>query len=68
MICTWFKVALRIRPLNDAEIEEGATTVAHKIDSEVRKKNTKTIETCPELLMIPLWNNDLIYDSWFTKI
>lgn len=35
-----FKVALRIRPLNDAEIEEGATTVAHKIDSQVRKKTT----------------------------
>ncbi|XP_073698569.1 kinesin-like protein KIF19 [Garra rufa] len=28
-------VALRIRPLNDAEIEEGATTVAHKIDSQM---------------------------------
>ncbi|XP_067298144.1 kinesin-like protein KIF19 [Pseudorasbora parva] len=28
-------VALRIRPLNDAEIEEGATTVAHKIDNQM---------------------------------
>ncbi|XP_042584715.1 kinesin-like protein KIF19 [Cyprinus carpio] len=28
-------VALRIRPLNDAEIEEGATTVAHKIDRQM---------------------------------
>ncbi|XP_065110437.1 kinesin-like protein KIF19 [Paramisgurnus dabryanus] len=28
-------VALRIRPLNDAEIEEGATVVAHKIDHQM---------------------------------
>ncbi|XP_016432157.1 kinesin-like protein KIF19 [Sinocyclocheilus rhinocerous] len=28
-------VALRIRPLNDAEIKEGATTVAHKIDRQM---------------------------------
>ncbi len=54
MIYTWFKVALHIRPLNDAEIEEGATTVAHKIDSQVRgKKHKDHWDTCPELLMIP---------------
>lgn len=52
----WFKVALRIRPLNDAEIEEGATTVAHKIDRQVGKKNNKQKntkdhwDTCPALL------------------
>ncbi|XP_052438989.1 kinesin-like protein KIF19 [Carassius gibelio] len=28
-------VALRIRPLNDADIEEGATAVAHKIDRQM---------------------------------
>ncbi|XP_009304780.1 kinesin-like protein KIF19 [Danio rerio] len=28
-------VALRIRPLNEAEIEEGATIVAHKIDNQM---------------------------------
>ncbi|XP_030634913.1 kinesin-like protein KIF19 [Chanos chanos] len=28
-------VALRIRPLNDAEIEEGATVVAHKVDDQM---------------------------------
>lgn len=50
----WFKVALRIRPLNDAEIEEGATTVAHKIDNQV-KNNTKD-HTCPALPIIPVWN------------
>lgn len=41
----WFKVALRIRPLNDAEIEEGATTVAHKIDSQVRENKQQTKKT-----------------------
>ncbi|XP_014439423.2 kinesin-like protein KIF19 [Tupaia chinensis] len=28
-------VALRIRPLNDAELEEGATTIAHKVGDQV---------------------------------
>ncbi|KAJ8391886.1 hypothetical protein AAFF_G00085020 [Aldrovandia affinis] len=28
-------VALRIRPINEAEVEEGATTVAHKVDDQM---------------------------------
>ncbi|XP_007941187.1 kinesin-like protein KIF19 [Orycteropus afer afer] len=28
-------VALRIRPLNDAEVEEGATTIAHKVGDQM---------------------------------
>lgn len=30
------QVALRIRPLSDAELEEGATIIAHKMDDQVR--------------------------------
>lgn len=30
------QVALRIRPLSDAEQEEAATTVAHRVDDQVR--------------------------------
>lgn len=30
------QVALRIRPLNDAELEEGATVIAHKVGDQVR--------------------------------
>ncbi|KAI9541236.1 Kinesin-like protein kif19 [Dissostichus eleginoides] len=29
-------VALRIRPVSDAEREEAATTVAHRVDEQVR--------------------------------
>lgn len=32
------QVALRIRPLSDAELEEGATIIAHKVDDQVRKR------------------------------
>lgn len=31
------QVALRIRPLNDAELEEGATVIAHKVGDQVRR-------------------------------
>lgn len=31
-----FQVALRIRPLSDVEIEEGAAIVAHRVDDQVR--------------------------------
>uniref|UniRef100_A0A8C1RC21 Kinesin-like protein n=1 Tax=Cyprinus carpio TaxID=7962 RepID=A0A8C1RC21_CYPCA len=30
-----FQVALRIRPLSDAELEEGATIIAHKVDDQM---------------------------------
>lgn len=30
------QVVLRIRPLNDAELEEGATVIAHKVGDQVR--------------------------------
>lgn len=30
------QVALRIRPLSDVEIEEGAAIVAHRVDDQVR--------------------------------
>lgn len=29
------QVALRIRPMNEAEIEEGAAVIAHKVDEQV---------------------------------
>ena len=30
------QVALRIRPLSDTELEEGATVIAHKVGDQVR--------------------------------
>lgn len=30
------QVALRIRPLNSTELEEGATVIAHKVGDQVR--------------------------------
>lgn len=30
------QVVLRIRPLSDAELEEGATVIAHKMGDQVR--------------------------------
>lgn len=30
------QVALRIRPLNDTELEEGAAVIAHKVGDQVR--------------------------------
>uniref|UniRef100_A0ACB8EL31 Uncharacterized protein n=1 Tax=Sphaerodactylus townsendi TaxID=933632 RepID=A0ACB8EL31_9SAUR len=30
-----FQVALRIRPVSMAELEEGATLIAHKVDDQV---------------------------------
>lgn len=31
----YFQVALRIRPVSMAELEEGATLIAHKVDDQV---------------------------------
>lgn len=31
-----FQVALRVRPISVAELEEGATLIAHKVDEQVR--------------------------------
>ncbi|KTG06954.1 hypothetical protein cypCar_00020108 [Cyprinus carpio] len=48
------KVALRIRPLSDAELEEGATIIAHKVDDQVSTggldttPSTKKEKTCKE--------------------
>jgi hypothetical protein len=35
------QVALRIRPLNSAEQEEGATVIAHKVGDQVRLGSTE---------------------------
>uniref|UniRef100_A0A672NN19 Kinesin-like protein n=1 Tax=Sinocyclocheilus grahami TaxID=75366 RepID=A0A672NN19_SINGR len=37
-------VALRIRPLSDAELEEGATIIAHKLDEQVRPNRSHRSE------------------------
>lgn len=34
------QVAIRIRPLNSAELEEGATVIAHKVGDQVRLADT----------------------------
>jgi len=35
LCCIWFQVALRIRPLNEDEIIQGATPIAHRVDDNV---------------------------------
>lgn len=35
------QVALRIRPLNSTELEEGATVIAHKVGDQVRLEDTR---------------------------
>lgn len=37
------QVALRIRPLNSTELEEGATVIAHKVGDQVRLEDTRDI-------------------------
>lgn len=36
------QVALRIRPVSDAEQDEAATIVAHRLDEQVRRDNVPT--------------------------
>lgn len=43
------QVVLRIRPLNDAELEEGATVIAHKVEDQVRlwAQYVHGVQHCP---------------------
>jgi len=49
-----FQVALRIRPLSDAELEEGATIIAHKVDDQVRGNWSFSYYIC----MCRVWHKD----------
>lgn len=50
------QVALRIRPLSDAEQEEAATIVAHRVDEQVRwPPFTLMLFVCVSAACLPLW-------------
>lgn len=40
---SYSQVALRIHPLSEAELEEGATIIAHKVGDQVSERE----DTCP---------------------
>lgn len=58
------QVALRIRPLSDSELEEGAAIIAHKVGDQVRPRGHRahvhgvaTVTFCPCF-------TDLLPPSW----
>lgn len=48
------QVALRIRPLNNTELEEGATVIAHKVGDQVRLEDIRGILSYQRLLVAGL--------------
>ncbi|MEQ2200042.1 hypothetical protein XENOCAPTIV_020731 [Xenoophorus captivus] len=49
-------VALRIRPLSDAEQEEGATIVAHRVDDQVAKSAASNPANLSEFNPQAIWS------------
>jgi len=49
-----FKVALRIRPLNEDEIIQGATPIAHRVDDNVSGINSLLIAEDLQLMQFAM--------------
>ena len=50
VVCIHMQVALRIRPLNEAESDEGASVVAQRVDDQVGYVKQQVHHRAPEML------------------